>query len=135
MQSLGSSERDSGYRIDTVYASKRPPEHDLQARVEQLEGLLLETKMSNKLPRDFDEGKRALEREWQTVQDLHEEVSVLKAELEMGKLPSEPSERRRLFMRKMDALQAKVAALEAETAVLRQNCKEVLNQLVFGFLL
>ena len=73
----------------------------------------------------FEERRRALEREWQTVQDLRDEIALLKSELEMGKLPSEPQERRRLYMRRMDALQGKVAALEAEGAVLRQNCKEV----------
>ncbi len=99
---------------------------DLQSRVSQLENLLMESLNANIKPETLlDERRRALEREWQTVQELHDEMALLKSELEMGKLPNEPQERRRFYMRKMDSLQGKVAALEAESAVLRQNCKEV----------
>jgi hypothetical protein len=99
---------------------------DLKARISQLETLLLESIGGSVKPETIlEERRRALEREWHTVQNLHEEIAVLKAELEMGKLPNEPSERRRMYMRRMDALQGKQTTLEAEVAALRQNCKEV----------
>ena len=106
--------------------SLRDTQGDLQARVSQLETLLIESISGNVKPETIlEERRRALEREWQTVQDLHEEIALVKSELEMGKLPNEPQERRRLYMRRMDALQGKLAALESENTVLRQNCKEV----------
>ena len=99
---------------------------DLKARISQLETLLLESIGGSVKPETIlEERRRALEEEWRTVQNLHEEIAMLKAELEMGKLPSEPSERRRFYMRRMDALQGKQTTLETEIAALRQNCKEV----------
>ena len=112
--------------MSTSAHSSYVEDNDLRSRVSQLENMLSESINGNAKPETiFEERRRALEREWQTVQDLRDEIALLKSELEMGKLPSEPQERRRLYMRRMDALQGKVAALEAEGAVLRQNCKEV----------
>ncbi len=112
--------------IDATFSSSQEDQGDLKARISQLETLLLESVGGSVKPETIlEERRRALEREWHTVQNLHEEIAVLKAELEMGKLPNEPSERRRTYMRRMDALQGKQATLEAEVAALRQNCKEV----------
>jgi hypothetical protein len=113
-------------RMNTQQAYIRDPQGDLQARISQLETLLIESISGNVKPETIlEERRRALEREWQSVQDLHDEIALVKSELEMGKLPNEPQERRRLYMRKMDALHGKIAAMEAENTVLRQNCKEV----------
>ncbi len=112
--------------MNTQKAYIRDPQGDLQARISQLETLLIESISGNVKPETIlEERRRALEREWQSVQDLHDEIALVKSELEMGKLPNEPQERRRLYMRKMDALHGKIAAMEAENTVLRQNCKEV----------
>ena len=112
--------------VDDTFSTSQEDQGDLKARISQLESLLLESIGGSVKPETIlEERRRALEREWHTVQNLHEEIAVLKAELEMGKLPNEPTERRRMYMRRMDALQGKQSTLEAEVAALRQNCKEV----------
>ena len=67
---------------------------------------------------------RVLEEEWRNVQAVHDSVAQLKIDLELGKLPHEPAERRALVARKMDALQNKLEAVQGEARVLRENCRE-----------
>ncbi len=38
----------------------------------------------------MDLTRKALEEEWRTVQKVHDEVELLKADIQMGKLPAEP---------------------------------------------
>ncbi|KAJ1489941.1 hypothetical protein T484DRAFT_1884965, partial [Baffinella frigidus] len=71
---------------------------------------------------------RLLEREWAAVERMREEVATLRNDLELGKLPGEPQERRKGFKRKMTDLQEKVLILEAEALALRQNNREALRR-------
>ena len=73
---------------------------------------------------DLEKRREALDGEWEAVQKLHSEVAALKMDLEMGKLPAEPTVRRKAFLAKHTALQGKVGLLENELKVLRQNNKE-----------
>jgi hypothetical protein len=75
---------------------------------------------------EMGEGERlrVLEEEWRNVQAVHDSVTQLKIDLELGKLPHEPAERRAFVARKMDALQNKLEAVQGEARVLRENCKE-----------
>ena len=95
--------------VDDTFSTSQEDQGDLKARISQLEStLLLESIGGSVKPETIlEERRRALEREWHTVQNLHEEIAVLKAELEMGKLPNEPTERRRMYMHRMDALHGK----------------------------
>ncbi|EKX32971.1 hypothetical protein GUITHDRAFT_120849 [Guillardia theta CCMP2712] len=98
---------------------------NLKLRVSQLEEALEEAALSEpsslsatpvkskvaRLPEDGDR-LRAIESEWLKVQKLHEEVFQLRAELELGKLPSEERN----------------GALEGELHVARSNAKEMQRQ-------
>lgn len=72
--------------------------------------------------------KKSLEHEWETVGKLREECASLRNDLELGKIPGEPEERRKAIKRKMTSLQEKVAILEAEALALRQNNREALRR-------